>query len=87
LNGSAISNTSDPTFRIAFAISAFLPFAAIVRAARQMDLAPSGNILPLHFSETLRGFTHRANCTVDEAPHVLITGQTVCSVKDTCSKQ
>src|SRR5712692_11171427 len=42
--GSAISNTPDPRPCIGFAISAFPPSAAIVKAARQIDRAPSGNV-------------------------------------------
>ena len=40
----AISNTPDPRPRMGLAISAMAPSAAIVRAARQMDRAPSGNL-------------------------------------------
>ncbi len=43
-NGSAISNTPDPMPCMGFAMSALPPSAAIVRAARQIDLAPSGNV-------------------------------------------
>src|SRR6266851_4735238 len=43
-NGSAISNTPEPRPCIGFAMSALLPSAAIVRAVRQIDLAPSGNV-------------------------------------------
>src|ERR1019366_6841109 len=39
-----ISNTPDPMPRMGFATSALPPSAAIVRAARQIDLAPSGNV-------------------------------------------
>src|SRR5208282_6085853 len=42
-SGSAISNTPDPKPCIGFAISDVPPSAAIVKAVRQIDLAPSGN--------------------------------------------
>src|SRR5271167_4341938 len=44
LYGSAISNTPDPMPCMGFATSALPPSAAIVRAVRQIDLAPSGNV-------------------------------------------
>ena len=40
----AISNTPDPIPCIGFAMSALPPSAAIVRVARHIDLAPSGNV-------------------------------------------
>jgi len=43
LNGRAISITPDSIPCIGFAMSALPPSAAIVKAARQIDLAPSGN--------------------------------------------
>src|SRR6266849_3723639 len=43
-NGSVISNTPDPRPCIGFAISAIPPSAAIVKAAKQIDRAPWGNV-------------------------------------------
>ena len=49
-NGSAVSNTPGPMPRIGLTMSALPPSAAIVRAARQIDVAPSGNV-----SKSLKG--------------------------------
>ena len=66
-NGSAISNTPDPMPRIGLAMSALPPSAAIVRAARQIDEAPSGNVSN-SFSATLIQETGRVRGVIVSLP-------------------